>query len=79
MEIITTIGAIIGIIGMLGISHKNLNSKISLLEEKSSKYMSEEQIRQVISDKDEILAVQLRILCQDMKEIKEELRKLNRK
>jgi Tfp pilus assembly protein PilO len=79
MEIIITIASIVSIIGILGMSHKNLSSKISNLEEKTTKFMSEEQIRRIVSDKDEILAVQLRMLVHDIQEIKEELKKLNRK
>jgi hypothetical protein len=78
IEIITTIAAIIGILGMLGMSHRNLSTKISQLENKTSKYMSEEQIRRIVSDKDEILAVQLRMLISDIQEIKAELKKLNK-
>ena len=78
MELIVAIASIVGIVGMLGLSHKNLNQKISKLEEKSQMYRSETQIRQIIADRDEILAVQLRLLAKEMQDIKEELKKLNR-
>jgi len=70
MEYIAIIGAIVGVIGLFGWSHKSLAVKIDRLEKDMLKRPNNSEVRTLVSDKLEPYEISYRSLSYRIEELK---------
>ena len=73
------VGAVATLLGITGLSHKNLSSKIMELETTSLSRLTEQQVRQIIEDKLHPIEVEYRSVSSRIDDVRQSQRILETK